>query len=221
MSTEPSSPRHATLPSWEGVGAFDAQAAALERAGRVDELVRLYEMQAREVALPSESADLLLKAAELTREKLNQPARTEGLLRQARQLGADVNAVLKSLRLLYEQRQDAASLADVLEQMATRATGAEAAALWLRAADLFEQKLAKRARAVICCQLASRADPRERQAFQRARKTLWAESRWVSVFESLERERRTRGGQDWWTSTSRSGSACSTSPSATSSSGKH
>src|SRR6185436_12314834 len=83
-----------------------------------------------------------------------------------------------------------------LERLASVAGGAEAAGLYLRAADLYEHKLGRRDRAVLCCQMASRAEPRERQSFQRARQLLLAENRYLPAFESLERERAALGDRD-------------------------
>src|SRR2546423_12780734 len=84
----------------------------------------------------------------------------------------------------------------MLERLAAVAGGAEAAGLYLRAADIYEQKLNRKDRAVLCCQMASRAEPRERQSFQRARHLLLSENRYLPAFESLERERGVLGDRD-------------------------
>ena len=56
--------------------------ATLEKAGRVEELIRLYEGRGREVPAP-EATRLLSRAAELSLERLRNPARAEELLRRA------------------------------------------------------------------------------------------------------------------------------------------
>src|SRR5512146_2427457 len=108
---------------------FAAMEASLERAGRVEELIRLYEARAREA--PAQDAALALaKAGELARDRLKSAPRAEELFRKP----------LLGLKVLFEQRQDHAGLAEVLERLAGHYSGAEAAALFLRAADLYEQK---------------------------------------------------------------------------------
>lgn len=74
--------------------------------------------------------------------------------------------------------------------------GPDAAALYLKAGEIHEQRLGRRDRAVICYQLASRAAPKERQAYQRARRILLGEGRYASAFDSLERERAALGERD-------------------------
>ncbi|MHB8878711.1 MAG: tetratricopeptide repeat protein, partial [Myxococcaceae bacterium] len=174
---------------------FVEMEASLEKAGRVEDLIRLYESRSRDVASGDEAGHLLARAGELARERQKNHARAEELFRRALAHAPDSKQALGGLRALYEQRQDHASLADVLEKMAASATGAEAAGLYLRAADLHEQKLGRPDRAVLCCQRASRAEPRERQAYQRARKLFLAESRVVPAFDSLEHERAALGDQ--------------------------
>lgn len=168
--------------------------AALEKAGRVEELIRLYEGRSREVA-DAEAARLLCRAAELAHERLRNTARAEDLLRRALLLAADPRPVLRGLKTLHESRQDAASLADVLERLGAATAGGESAAYFLKAADLHEQKLFRRDRAVLCLQRAARANP-DRATFQRVRQMLFDEGRFQSVFESLEHERRALGGED-------------------------
>ncbi len=170
--------------------------ASLEKAGRVEELIRLYEARSREVPSADEAGHLLALAGGLARERLKNLPRAEELLRRALVYVPQSREALEGLKGLYEQRQDVASLAEVLERLAATLTGPAAAAVYLRAADLYEGKLARRDRAVLCCQLAGRAAPQERQAFARARKILLAEGRFLPAFESLERERAVLGERD-------------------------
>src|SRR5438552_854261 len=162
---------------------------SLATAGRVEDLIRLYETRSKEVPAAEESAHLLSLAGELARDRLKNHGRAEELFRRALAFSPTTKEALKGLRALYEQKNDAAQLADMLERLAAVAGGAEAAGLYLRAADLYEQKLGRKDRAVLCCQMASRAEPRERQSFQRARHLLLSENRYLPAFESLERER--------------------------------
>src|SRR4051794_21031525 len=119
---------------------FVALASSLERAGRVEELIRLYESRSIEVEAPAEAAALLARAAELAGSKRKTPGRAEDLLRQAQALAPDAPAALRALLGLFEQTQDPAALAETLEALAARASGGEAATLFGRAAELFEHK---------------------------------------------------------------------------------
>lgn len=177
-----------------GAKTFDDAEASLEKAGRVEELIRLYESRAREVPLREESAHLLSRAGELARDRLKAFARSEELYRRALAAHAGFREALEGLKALYEQQQDLASLAESLERLAAQSASAESAALYLKAADLHEHKLSRKDRAVLCCQLASRAAPHDRQAARRARSLLCEEARFRPAFESLERERATQGG---------------------------
>ncbi|MFZ5470742.1 MAG: tetratricopeptide repeat protein [Myxococcota bacterium] len=170
--------------------------ASLEKSGRVEELIRLYESRSHEVPSADEAAHLLSLAGELARDRLKNHARAEELYRRA--LGAQPASreALDGLRALYEQRQDFAALAEVLERLASLIGGAMAASLYLKAADLHEQKLSRRDRAVLCCQRASRAEPKERLSFRRARVLFLAEGRTRPAFDSLERERAALGDRE-------------------------
>ena len=175
---------------------FGEVEANLEKSGRVEELIRLYESRSREVPDHDEAGNLLARAGELARERLRNLPRAEELFRRALVYAPRAREALGGLKSLYEQRQDHAQLADVLERLAALTEGTAAAPLYLRAADLHENRLGRKDRAVLCCQLAARANPQERQAFQRARKILLAEARYLSAWESLERERAALGDRD-------------------------
>ncbi|MFZ5444170.1 MAG: tetratricopeptide repeat protein [Myxococcota bacterium] len=175
---------------------FGEVEASLEKTGRVDELIKLYESRSREVPKADEAAHLLCRAADLCREKLKNPVRAEELFRRALIYTPNAREALEGLRVIYEARNDAAALGDVLEHLALVQSGAAAAALYLRAGELYETKLQRRDRAVLCYQLASRAAPQERQAYQRARKLLLQEGRFAPGFESLERERAALGDRE-------------------------
>ncbi|PTL82541.1 tetratricopeptide repeat protein [Vitiosangium sp. GDMCC 1.1324] len=167
--------------------------AALEKAGRVEELIRLYEGRARETPT-AEAVRVLVRAGQLAYERLRNPARSEELLRRALLIAEDPRPVLRGLRIVYEARQDMAALVDVLERLGALSKGDEAASCFMKAANLHEQKLFRRDRAVLCLQRAARAKP-ERATFKRARQLLMAEERFQPVFESLERERAALGGE--------------------------
>lgn len=175
---------------------FGEVEANLEKTGRVEELIRLYESRSREVPAADEAAHLLCRAADLARERMKNPARAEELFRRALVYSPNAREALEGLKTIYEGRNDAAALAGVLEQLALVTPGPAAAALYLRAGELYEGKAQRRDRAVLCYQLASRAAPQERQAYQKARKLLIAEGRYHSVFESLERERAALGERE-------------------------
>ncbi len=173
---------------------FLAAEAHLERAGRVEELLRLYESRARELPSGADAARLFSKAGELARDRLRNAERAEALFRRAHLADPSDRAPLLGLKSLYEQKQNAGALADTLERLATGADGAEATPLFLRAADLYEQKLGRKDRAVLALQRAVRADPRCREAWERIRRLLLSEGRILPAFESLERERTALGG---------------------------
>ena len=173
---------------------FDEVAAGLEKAGRVEDLIRLLESRARDVVAP-EASSLLTRAAELARTRLKNLERAEELLRRALLLGGDIKVPLAGLRVLYEQKQDLAGLADVLERLGYATGGAEGGLLILKAADVYEQKLGRKDRAVLCCQQASRANPGDPSISKRVRALLMSERRFLPVSESLDRERERPGAQ--------------------------
>lgn len=175
---------------------FGEVEASLEKAGRVEELIKLYESRSREVPSAEEASHLLSMAGGLARERVRNLQRAEDLFRRALVYQPTSREALEGLKALFEQRQDSGALAEVLERLAAIETGPAAAALFLKAADLYETKLNRNDRAVLCCQLAARANPQERQAFQRARKLLLIEGRYLSAYESLERERAILGERD-------------------------
>jgi tetratricopeptide (TPR) repeat protein len=186
---QPSSPRPPVRATDER--SFLEAEAALEKAGRVEDLIRLYESRGREIPAP-DAARMLSRAAELSLERLRNPGRAEELLRRALLLAPDPLPVLRAMKTLYEAKQDASSLADTLERLAGATTGQECAGFFLKAADLYETKLFRRDRAVFCLQQASRAAP-ERATFRRLRQILLGEDRFHPVFEALEREREALG----------------------------
>ncbi len=175
---------------------FGEVEASLEKTGRVDELIKLYESRSREVPKAEEAGHLLCRAADLCREKLKNPVRAEELFRRALVYAPNAREALEGLRAIYEARNDFAALAEVLERLALVQSGPAAAAIYLRAGELYETKLQRRDRAVLCYQLASRASPQERQAYQKARKLLLHEGRHASGFDSLERERTALGDRE-------------------------
>src|SRR5690242_19224537 len=149
--------------------------ASLEKAGRVEELIRLYEGRARETT-GAEAARVLVRAGQLAHERLRNPARSEELLRRALLIAEDTRPALLGLKAVYEARQDMSALVDVLERLGALSEGDESASFFLKAANLHEQKLFRRDRAVLCLQWAARARP-ERNTFKRARQLLMADER--------------------------------------------
>ncbi|HLL52994.1 MAG TPA: hypothetical protein VK447_05570, partial [Myxococcaceae bacterium] len=100
--------------------------AALERAGRVEELIRLYESHSRDVP-PADAAPLLTKAADLARERLKNLPRAEELLRRALLAVPDAKEPLFGLKSVYEGKPDPASLVEVLERLAPKLGGPQGA----------------------------------------------------------------------------------------------
>ncbi|MBM7117671.1 tetratricopeptide repeat protein [Archangium primigenium] len=166
--------------------------ASLEKAGRVEDLIRLYEGHARETS-GAEAARVLVRAGQLAQERLRNPTRSEELLRHALLLAEDPRPALLGLKAVHESRQDTHALVDVLERLGALSQGEEASAFFQQAATLHEQKLFRRDRAVLCLQRAVRASP-DRATFKRARQLLLVEERFQPIFELLERERTTLGG---------------------------
>ncbi|MCY1021687.1 tetratricopeptide repeat protein [Pyxidicoccus sp. MSG2] len=165
--------------------------ASLEKAGRVEELIRLYEGRSRDVPA-DEAVRLLCRAAELAHERQRNAPRAEELLKRALLVAKDPLPALRGLKRLHESRQDAAALADVLERLGAATQGEEGAGHYLKAADLYEQKLFRRDRAVLCLQRAARAKP-DRAVFRRVRQLLLSEQLFQPGFEALEREREALG----------------------------
>ncbi|MBX7099937.1 MAG: tetratricopeptide repeat protein [Myxococcaceae bacterium] len=170
--------------------------ASLEKSGRVEELIKLYEARSREVPNPDEGGHLLAVAGGLARERLRNPQRAEELLRRALVYAPHSREALEGLKALYEARQEHQLLAEVLERLGGATEGVTSAAYYLKAADLFEHKLSRPDRVVLCCQLAARAAPGERQASRRARKILLDEGRAAAAWESLERESALLGDRE-------------------------
>jgi tetratricopeptide (TPR) repeat protein len=175
---------------------FGEVEASLEKSGRVDDLIRLYETRSREVPTADEAAHLLARAGQLARERLKSLPRAEELFRRALVYWPNAREALEGLKAVAEAKNDAAMLADVFERISRISNGPAAAALYLKAGEIYETKLGRRDRAVLCYQLATRAAPHERAGYQRARALLLAEGRYAPAFESLERERSALGERE-------------------------
>ncbi|HLL85387.1 MAG TPA: hypothetical protein VK420_22135, partial [Longimicrobium sp.] len=80
----------------------------------------------------------------------------------------------------------------MLECLGAATQGEEGAGHYLKAADLYEQKLFRRDRAVLCLQRAARAKA-DRAIFRRVRQLLLSEQLFQPVFDALEREREALG----------------------------
>ncbi|HVE82183.1 MAG TPA: tetratricopeptide repeat protein, partial [Myxococcales bacterium] len=168
--------------------------AGLEKSGRVEDLIKLYDARSHDVP-PPEGAPLLNKAGELARDRLKSHARAEEFFRRSLLLKADQREALLGLKALFEQKQDQALLADTLERLGASSTGPESATFYLRAADLFEQKVQRRDRAIFCCQKACRANPQDRASFRRVRALFLQEHKHQSAFDALAHERSTFGDE--------------------------
>ncbi|MFP2902788.1 tetratricopeptide repeat protein, partial [Corallococcus sp. 4LFB] len=187
---QPSAPARPTLRVTDDRSFVETE-AALEKTGRVEELIRLYEGRSRDVPT-EEAARLLCRAAELAHERQRNAPRAEDLLKRALLVAKDPMPALRGLKRLHEIRQDASSLVDVLERLGAATQGEESAAHYLKAADLYEQKLFRRDRAVLCLQRAARVKP-DRATFRRVRQLLLSEERFQPAFEALQRERAALG----------------------------
>src|SRR5262249_7939332 len=174
-------------------GFFAETEDALERSGRVEDVIKLYQARAWELSDPFDASHLLCRAAELVRNRSNNLVQAEQLFREALLIAPDALEPLKGLKLLYETAGNYPALAEVMERLASRASGPESASLLLKAADLYGTRLQRRDRAVLCCQRASKADPKDRRAFRRIRQLFLSERRYQSALESLERERAALG----------------------------
>jgi golgin subfamily B member 1 len=170
--------------------------ASLEKSGRVEDLIRLYETRSREVPTPDEAAHLLSRAGHLARERLKSPPRAEDLFRRALVYSPNAREALEGLRAVAEGRNDAAMLADVFERLGLVSSGPAAASHYFKAGELYETRLSRRDRAVLCYQLAARAAPHERAGYQKARAVLLGEGRYGAAYESLERERAHLGDRE-------------------------
>lgn len=169
---------------------FAEAESSLEKAGRIEELIRLYEGRSRQV-LPAEAVRVLCRAATLAFERQRNPTRAEELLRRALLVAEDPRPALEGLRGLYEARQDLAGLAEVMERLGSLGQGQQGAAYFLQAADLYE-RLFRRDQVVLCLQRAARAFP-ERGTYRRTRQLLLAQEQYLAAFESLESERTVLG----------------------------
>ncbi|MFL5320500.1 MAG: gliding motility protein, partial [Myxococcaceae bacterium] len=158
----------------------------------MEELLKLYDSRSYEVS-SSEAAGLLTKAGELARDRLKNVQRAEEFLRRALLLASDPSPALHGLKGLYEQRQDFGALAETLEKLGAATSGVNAAVLFMRAADLFENKLSRKDRAVIAAQRAIRADNKQRDAYRLVRRMFLGEGRFTSALDSLDRERLALG----------------------------
>jgi tetratricopeptide (TPR) repeat protein len=167
--------------------------ASLEKAGRFDELIRLCEARARGAVDAAEAAHQLCRAATLAREQLRNPLRAEELLRRALAYQPTARAALEGLLAVAEGRGDAAGQLEALERLAHAVSGADAAALFLRAGALAEATPSQRDRALVAFQLAMRADPQDRRGYRKARAVLLADGRYAGALDILERERAALG----------------------------
>jgi golgin subfamily B member 1 len=172
---------------------FGEVATSLAKAGRVEELVRLYETRAQEVPSAEEAAHLLVQAGQLVFSQLKNANRAESLYRRALDYAPTSREALQGLFVLAETRKDVPQQAELLERLARTEKGSEAADLLFRAGQLYEKKLGWTFRATLCYQRQTVVDSRSRSGYAHARQLLMAEARLTAVWESLERERAVFG----------------------------
>src|SRR5690242_1045550 len=110
---------------------FVEQEAQFERAGRIEDLMRLSESRAREHPVALEACRRLLKAAQLARHRMKNHARAEDLLRRALMAVPSSKEALRGLRVVYEQKSGTVALVDILARLRSFTHGAESAAVSL------------------------------------------------------------------------------------------
>jgi tetratricopeptide (TPR) repeat protein len=170
--------------------ALDALSGIYRREGRWEELIRLYESLARRASGPDQAASLLTRAGEAAREGLRSSARAEDLLRQALHAEPGHRAALAALVAVTEERGDGAAAAEALELQAAReAAPRAAAALWLRAGRVWEERLLRRDRAALLYLRALRLDPELAEARERALGCQLALHRYAAAKKILDRGR--------------------------------
>lgn len=150
----------------------------LSGASRWDELLKLYEQRARLFPDAAAAPTLLVRAADLVRTRLNNPARAEELYHRALVARRNEPAALEGLKVLYESKGDLASLAAVLMRRAQAAQGADAASILLELGNVWE-KLGKIDRAVLAWQKATKADPACRGAYEKLLAALMDQARYA------------------------------------------
>ena len=158
-------------------------------SGNSEEFLRLYESRARGLPLATEAAQMLCRGAQVAREKLKDLAKSERLYRRAVFCSPGSREALEGLRTIYELRGDDEKLAMALVRLGRQFRGNEAAQAYLRAGQIYAEKLDLPGRAVLLYRLAARAAPTERKAYQYAQQVLLAEERYAAAFAVLESER--------------------------------
>ncbi len=160
-------------------------------AASVLALVPVYETRAREVASAREAGRLLAQAGWLSL-KGGEAERAEQLFHRGHALAPALREPIDGLLALARQRQDSAAEIDALEALAAVQQGRASADTLLSVAGRYEAA-GQPARAVLACQLAARADPSLRSAYERARAILLADERLGPVFDFLDKQRAALG----------------------------
>jgi tetratricopeptide (TPR) repeat protein len=181
-----------TAPSDEG--AFQALESIYQKCDRWDDLITLYESRAR-LGVDGGAGGLLAKAAEVAHRRMRNSARAEELYRQVLHVDPNHPSALLSMIEIFEERGDAAGLADALEQQANRTADPGAAALlYVRLGAVWEERLLRRDRAALFYGRATRLDPALEPARAAALRCQLALRRWLQAKRTLDAA-RARGAE--------------------------
>jgi tetratricopeptide (TPR) repeat protein len=178
----------------EAAAPADALDAALARAGRHADRVRLWQERAALQTDPAQAASASVRAAAICLEPLGDARRARALLEPAMALFPDHLEGRALLLSLLKAGNDIAGLVEHHERTARVSSGAAAAVALIEAANLSQESLKQPARAALDLLRAFRADPSQRAALQRARALMLADRQHRSALVLLEDERRTFGG---------------------------
>jgi len=129
----------------------------LTEGARWNELLQLYEGRLEREADGPQASLILARAAGLLLEKLRDPNRAEGLLRRLLDRDPENAVGREGLQQIYEDRGDHEALCDLLEREALRAPSpADAADAYVELGRLLDEKLGRKARALVMWQRALR-----------------------------------------------------------------
>jgi len=161
----------------------------LTEGGRWNELLQLYESRLEREADGPQASLILARAAGLLLEKLRDPNRAEGLLRRLLDRDPENTVGREGLQQIYEDRGDHEALCDLLEREAARAPSpAEAAATYVELGRLLDEKLGRKARALVMWQRALRLVPDHAEALDLAQRCSVELGRLDAARSLLDRE---------------------------------
>ncbi len=176
--------RLATVP-----GEPDALAAveqAYSSAGRWEELLRIYEDNARR---SEGDTDLLRKAAQVCLQELSSASRAEAYLKRAIEALPSSIESLRALRELYQARGDYNACADVYEQELARTTDpAEKAEGLVALAEIYRDHLVRLDRALTSAKQAVRVDKHNAVAYRIQSSVYERQGRLGQAYAALVKE---------------------------------